>query len=90
MLAAVALWRRPWGPALGLAAWTFVLGNLYAMLFTRLEPVNPPGRPWKLLAVLVVWALLSSLAALRQVRRRSAAGRVEQETAEASIPNSRG
>jgi len=72
MLAAVALWWRRYGPALVLASWMFILGNLYAMLFTRLEPVNPPDRPWKLLAVLVVWALLSSLVALRQVLKRSA------------------
>ncbi len=69
MLTAAALWRRPYGPALLLASWVFVLGNLYAMLFTRLEPLNPAGRPWKLLAVLVVWAAVSSLVALRHTIR---------------------
>ena len=71
MLISVALWQRTYGPALVLASWTFVLGNLYAMLFTRLEPVNPPDRPWMLLAVLVVWALLSSIAAVLVMLKRS-------------------
>ena len=71
MLISVVLWRRTYGPALALASWTFVLGNLYAMLFTRLEPVNPPDRPWMLLSVLVIWALISSITAVFIVIKRS-------------------
>jgi len=71
MLISVVLWQRSYGPALVLASWTFVLGNLYAMLFTRLEPVNPPDRPWILLSVLVVWALISSIAAAVVMVKRS-------------------
>ena len=71
MLISVYLWRHAYGPALLLASWTFVLGNLYAMLFTRLEPVNPPDRPWILLSVLVIWALISSVAALLSMIKRS-------------------
>lgn len=71
MLVSVALWRRTYGAALVLASWTFVLGNLYAMLFTRLEPANPADRPWLLLSVLVIWALLSSISALLVMIKRS-------------------
>ncbi|MCO4762557.1 MAG: hypothetical protein KC502_13685 [Myxococcales bacterium] len=67
LLAASLLWRRAYGPALLLASWAFIVGNLYAMLFTRLEPANPAGRPWMLLAALVVWAGLSTGVALRDV-----------------------
>jgi len=71
MLISVALWRRSYGPALVLASWTFILGNLYAMLFTRLEPANPPDRPWMLVSILVIWALISSIAALVLMIKRS-------------------
>lgn len=67
MLIAVYYSNRQFGPALLLASWTLVLGNMYAMLFTRLEPINPPERPWMLLAVLTVWAFLSSVTALTNV-----------------------
>ena len=80
MLISVALWRRPYGPALVLASWMFVLGNLYAMLFTRLEPVNPPDRPWMLLSVLVIWALISSIAAVLIVVKRSRNQAIENAT----------
>ena len=69
LLAAAYWFGKTYGPALLLASWTFVLGNLYAMLFTRLEPVNPPDRPWALLAVLVLWALASCVVALVLVVR---------------------
>ncbi|MBQ0760120.1 MAG: hypothetical protein KBT72_10735 [Zhongshania sp.] len=55
--------------ALLLACWVFVFANLYAMLFTRLEPLNPPDRPWRLLAILVIWSGASSLWGLRRLLR---------------------
>lgn len=71
MLVAVYYWSRNFGPALAFASWTFIFGNLYAMLFTRLEPINPEGRPWLLLAILVVWALISACLAFLQVVKAS-------------------
>lgn len=70
MLIAVYYANRHFGPALLLASWTLVLGNLYAMLFTRLEPLNPPDRPWILLAILTAWAFFSSVAALINVLKK--------------------
>lgn len=64
-------WSKAYGPALALACWAFIAGNLYAMLFGRLEPINPPDRPWLLLAILVVWATVSSVIALYHVIQRS-------------------
>jgi hypothetical protein len=56
--------------ALVFASWTFIFGNLYAMLFSRLEPINPEGRPWMLLAILVVWAFISSGVAFLHVIKK--------------------
>ena len=64
--------HHPRADALLLACWVFVFGNFYAMLFTRLEPINPPDRPWMLLAILAAWSGLSSLWALRRLLRQSA------------------
>jgi hypothetical protein len=71
MLVSASLWQRSYGPALTFACWAFVFGNLYAMLFTRLEPINPPDRPWALLAILTLWAAISTGLALVHVIKRS-------------------
>lgn len=70
LLVTTRLHKSPAYPALLLGCWGFIFGNLYAMLFTRLEPLNTPGRPWKLLAVLVIWSGLSTFIALRQLHRK--------------------
>jgi len=66
-----------WAPAvkgwlLLLPTWAYVVGNLYAMLFTRLDPVSGSGERIMLLVVaLSAAALGATLAALalRQVNR---------------------
>lgn len=87
MLAAVRLWDHPLRPAWVLANYAFLTGNIYAMLFARFEPVNPPDRPWKVLAAVLVWGAVSTaLAAVHAARRASVGSRPVAPSAGGSGP----
>nr|WP_070961628.1 hypothetical protein [Hyphomonas sp. Mor2] len=47
---------EPWAPLLMLIAWTFMAGNLYAMIFTRLDPKTGTRERIPILAVLMLSA----------------------------------
>ncbi|CAM3704336.1 hypothetical protein [Parendozoicomonas haliclonae] len=54
------------------AVWTFIIGNLYAMLFTRLDPVTGSGERIGLLIVAIAAAAVGLIGAIQTWRKQSA------------------
>ena len=49
-----------------MACWSYIFGNLYSMLFNRLDPVSGTGQRIPLLAMLVVIALVALVLTARE------------------------
>ncbi len=65
LLVSARLARDPRRLGFLMASWAYVLGNLYSMLFNRLDPVSGTGQRVPLLAALVLIALVCFVASAR-------------------------
>ena len=58
LLGAVFINARNSAPGYYLACWTFITGNIYAVLFMRLDPISGSGERIGLVSLVLVFALI--------------------------------